>query len=313
MKCETVRNRILAVEDPNHLPGELEAHLSRCEGCRRWARRFASVERALTQIPVAPSEGFGKIAVLEYVRSATPPAKSTPATPAAKPKKTPEPAAPIVAETPVVELPAVLRDPSSNHRAAPVVSPATLNLEEDLPKKKWSFGQMAAKFWPAGLVAATLLIGSIAWISLRGNKAPKPPSMPADPMLESLVRLNVELSKTETAAERVKVLARVADELHQEMREIARADATGEDMQALEKMYRDVVLDGLISQAKLVDRGQREQILTKVADGLIQASQRAEKTAQEAPEHSATPLRDAASAAKDGNKRLRLLIREASL
>ena len=273
MNCHLARNRILAVEEPADLPDELSAHIRECAACKAWHGKFNAVDRALPQLPVHESDGLSLVAVLKKVR----------ATPTLK--KTAQPQA--------------------------AIAPMRLNLADDLPKKKRSFGRMAAKFWPAGLVAATLLIGTLAWLTLRGDRAPMKVPSPADPLLDSLVRLNVDLAKTQTAAERVVVLAKVADELNDEMRGIARADATGENMQALEEMYRRVVVKGLVAQAKLIDRKDREVLLGKIADGLAQAGDKAEKMAAESPEHSAASLREAAVTARDATKRLRVLIREA--
>lgn len=277
MNCQLARNRILAVEEPSELPDELAAHVDECVACKTWYRKFVAVDRALSQLPVHESEGTGLAAVLEKVR-AKPIAKSQAA---------------VVAS------------------AKPQAAPMPLNLADDLPKRKRSFGHMTAKFWPAGLVAATLLIGTVAWLTLRGDRSPARMPSPTDPLLDSLVKLNVDLAKTQTPAERVAVLAKVADKLNDEMRDIARADATGENMQALEEMYRKVVLNGLVAQAKLVDRKDREVLLGKIADGLAQAGKKADDMAAESPEHSAASLREAAGAAREATKRLRVLIREA--
>lgn len=283
MKCELARNRILAVEEPADLPEELAEHLNGCESCRAWARLFAQVDQVLNQLPVPASAGVGKTVVLERIRAA-------------------KPAVVMSAST----------KSSANHKPLQA-KPMPLDLEADLPKKKFKAGAFAAKYWPAGVIAATLLVGVIAWISLRGQKPQQPNQQPSDPLLESVVQLNVELAKTQSPAERVDVLTRLADELNQEMREIARADSTGESMQALELMYRKVVLQGLIAQAKLVERSKREAVLRPVADRLAMAVQSANQSAAESPEHSAVRLRNAADIARDGASEIHKLIKEASL
>lgn len=277
MNCDAVRNRLLAVEVPGDMPEEVAAHFEGCEACRAWSRLFMQMNEALRQLPVPASEGVGKTVVLERIRAAKP----------------------------AVSL-------SANHKPVSHAKPMPVDLEAELPPKKFKPGAFAAKYWPAGLVAATLLIGVIAWISLRDRQPPQGNPQPADPMLESVVRLNVELAKAQSASERVDVLTRLADELNQEMRDIARADATGENMQALELMYRKVVLQGLVVQAKRVERSKREQVLGRIADSLAQAGKNAEQTATEAPEQSALRLRNAADIAREGVKELRLLIKEAS-
>jgi len=209
--------------------------------------------------------------------------------------------APVEQNAPVLELPVIDRT------MPPAVSPVA---EPVVKRPGQSLGRWALQLWPAGLVAATLLIGAIAWFSVRGNRPAPSPSSPADPLLDHLVQLNVEMAKTQTPAQRVVVLARVADELNLEMREIARADASGDNMQALRQLYQNVVI-GLLDQAPLIDRAQKEAVLGKVAAGLVQAGQRAEQTASESPEHSAAALREAAGTAREGNKKLQRLIREA--
>jgi hypothetical protein len=311
MNCQPIRNRILAVEDLAQLPGELTAHLDECAACRSWRRKVVSVEQVLAQLPVPESDGLAKKAVLARIRDQSGAARDADFSPVAiAPATTPAP----------LEFTPILPEPSANHRSTnpssfaikPLAS--ALNLADDLPPKKYSVGRIAAKFWPAGLMAATLLLGTIAWLSLRGNKAPTPVATPRDPLLDSLVRLNVDLAdpKKQTAAERVQILALVAEDLNNEMRDIARADASGENMRDLEKMYRKVVLDGLVAQARLVDRSQREVVLGKIAASLARAGQNAENTAKESPQHSAESLRDAADAAHEGTKQINRLIQEAS-
>jgi hypothetical protein len=286
MNCQVARNRILDVEDPALLGGELAEHVDACESCRAWRRLFVQMDKALVQLPVPASEGVGKAVVLERIRAAKP-------------------------------MVSISTKSSANHKPITAAKPMPVDLEQDLPPKKYRPGAFAAKYWPAGLVAATLLIGVLAWLSLRNQKPQQqgPPS--ADPLLESVVRLNVELAKTKDATERVDVLTRLADELNQEMRDIARADATGENMQILEQMYRKVILQGLITQAKvvakMVERSKCEQVLGRIADSLAQTGQNTEQSAAEAPEHSAVRLRNAAEIAREGAKEIRLLIKEAAL
>jgi len=307
MSCQPIRNRILAVEEIAQLPRELALHLDECAACRAWHRKVVAVEQALVQLPVPESDGLAKKAVLARIREQSGAA-------AGDFDFTPVAAAPAP-----FEFAPALPEPRANHRsetpAAFAIEPLAkpLNLAEDLPPKKYSIGRITAKFWPAGLVAATLLLGTIAYLSLRNHQVPAPLATPRDPLLDSLVKLNVDLAdpKKQTAAGRVQILASVADELNKEMRDIARADASGENMRDLEKMYRKVVLDGLVAQARLVDRSQREAVLGEIADNLAKAGQNAENTAKDAPQHSAEPLRDAASAAREGAKKIRL-IQEAS-
>jgi len=304
MNCHQIRHRILALEQPSVLSGELAGHVKHCSSCLTWYRKFVQFDRAMSRLPIPESDGFVKAGLLEKIRTSEPPIKEIPLARL-------EPAAPRVVVPPKAKLspaPVVEAKPRPI-KIAPL--PMPVNLEDDPTRPRRSLGKLAARFWPASLVAATLLVGVITWMSLRGNRPVPTPPGPADPLLDQLVKLNVELAKSQSASERIVVLARLADELNQEMRDIARADATGENMQALEGMYKKVVLTGLIVQAKELRGVERELVLKKIVEGLKQAEQNAQQTAAQAPEHSARVLRDAAAVAKEGQKRLDQLIREA--
>ncbi|MCE9534138.1 MAG: hypothetical protein K8T89_23925 [Planctomycetes bacterium] len=278
MKCQPIRNRILAVDELGILPAELAMHLADCAACRTWHRKFMLVDRSLKRVPVPESNGMMKNALLEKIRT----------------------------------VPAPIAPPMTTHEGNGRTSakPLPMPIVAEPSKKKYSFRRLTENFWPAGLVAATLVIGMVAWLSLRNNRLPPPAATPNDPLLNSLVKLNVELAKSLTAEEQVVVLARVAGELNHEMRQIARADATGENMQALEKMYKKVVIQGLVAQARRIDRSKREAVLFKIVDELDEAEKNARQMADESPQHSAQSLIEAADTARDGTKTLRRLIRE---
>ncbi len=84
-------------------------------------------------------------------------------------------------------------------------------------------------------------------------------------------------------------------------------------MRDLHEMYHKVVLNGLMAQAKLIDKAERKTVLGQVATALAQSGDSALAKSQESPEHSAKILREAAGDAHEGTRRLRLLIQEALL
>lgn len=278
MNCHHARNRIMAVEEPASLPEELAEHLEGCEPCRAWMRTYEQMNGALNRLAVPAAAGYGKIAVLERIRG----------------------------------VPTIAATPSGNHKPFDAVKPMPIDLDDDLPVKNRRLAPLAAKYWPVGVIAATLLIGVIAWLNLRGQKPQQQTPQPSDPMLDNVVRLNVEFARAQAPADRVEVLTKLADELNQEMRDIARADSTGENMQALEQMYRKVVLQGLIAQAKLVLPAQRAAVLGPIANRLAAAKKVAAESAAASPEHSAVRLRNVADIAGDGAVEIHKLIKEAS-
>jgi len=301
MNCQLIRNRILAVPEPTRLPVELATHVKGCAGCRSWYRTFALMDKALCSMPAPESDGRAKATLLKKIRATASEKKPT-----ALEKPAPLEKVPSRDEERAKKIDLLL-SPMVNHKPTP------LSLDDELPKKKRpSLGHIAARFWPAGVVAATLLVGTVAWLSLRTGNTPVVVQAAPDQMLDDLVKLNVDLAKTEKAKERVPILAQIADNVNQEMRDIALADGTGENMQALQEMYRKVV-DSLVGQAKAIDKFDKNQIamLNSVADKLTQAGQKAEQKAADSPLQSAEPLRSAADVAREGTKRIRTIIKEA--
>src|SRR5579862_5103403 len=165
MKCQLVRNRILAIAKPVELPDELSAHLDGCSACSTWFRCALLVDNALRSIPVAESDGRAKAAVLAKIRKAS---KS----PMVSEKN--EAATKSFGDSPTLPI-------DSSELATPNHKPMPLSLDEDLSGKRYgTFGHYAAKFWPAGMVAAALLVAAIAWVSLRSGRTQPTPATPAD-------------------------------------------------------------------------------------------------------------------------------------
>lgn len=56
MKCESFRNRLLALPSPDAPTPELSAHLATCGGCRAFAARAGKLDALLAALPVPSSE-----------------------------------------------------------------------------------------------------------------------------------------------------------------------------------------------------------------------------------------------------------------
>ena len=112
-----------------------------------------------------------------------------------------------------------------------------------------------------------------------------------------------------TANRRVRALAALARELHNEMRDIARVDAGGETMVALQQMYSNVVNEGILMQArtKLLEGLVPEKValLEEVANQLEEVGKQADQLASEVPNTSVRPLRDVAEVARQGTRQIR--------
>src|SRR5947208_14995230 len=125
MNCSVARNRMLAVAEAAALPPDLAGHLSGCAACQSWRQLLGQVDAALVQLPVYPTDGKAKRQLLTQFRTATPKAKA-----------------------------ASKSDTPSARKKVATITPAA-------PKRP--LGERLARLWPAGLVAAALLLGAIAW------------------------------------------------------------------------------------------------------------------------------------------------------
>jgi hypothetical protein len=79
MNCEAVQNRLLDLLDLTIVPGDLSAHLSGCDLCRRFVDRAMLLNEELTELE-APSSEDAKMLFLDSVRSLGPVIKTRPST-----------------------------------------------------------------------------------------------------------------------------------------------------------------------------------------------------------------------------------------
>ena len=159
--------------------------------------------------------------------------------------------------------------------------------------------------WPAAAIAATSLVGVLAWMNLNGPRDAVAQT-PADPMLADAMKFRTALEAARSPDERVRVFLDWADSLQSNMQTWARVD-TGENLADAAKMYAKVVREGVIGQAKDVSDPQRKAV-KEAADRLAEAYQKAERLAQEVPPASVAPLQEVAAAAREGDRQLRLLL-----
>jgi hypothetical protein len=97
MKCSTLQSKLLALPDPAQVPEALQVHLNACPTCRAWHRAVVQVEAAVAALPVPPSDGQAKAALLRKLQSTPEPEPVTlPFRPAAA-KPAPKPASPFKA------------------------------------------------------------------------------------------------------------------------------------------------------------------------------------------------------------------------
>lgn len=274
MNCESARTRLLAHPDPAAPSESVTGHLAGCPACRAWHRLLVRVEAGVAALPVPASDGKAKRQLLEQFR----PARGAKAKPApVKVEPAPQPAA----------------------KAPPAPKPTVRPAGPRVP-----VGERLARLWPAGLVAAAVLVGVATWSMFGGGK--KPPDtvaakLPPDPLLEKAVKSKVALDTAKGPAEKLRVLNSLARDIDQEARDLARV-SPGE-VESLARMYEQVVTVGLVEQVKGLDDGERKK-LGPYLESLAQTEQEANRLAEEAPPEAIGPLKDIARAAGKGKGKL---------
>lgn len=281
MNCESARTRLLAVPDPAAPSESVAGHLAGCPACRAWHRLLVGVEAGVAALPVPASDGKAKRQLLEQFRPARG-AKAKPAQVKAEPAPAPKPSA---------------AQPAKAAQAPKgTVQPAGPRVP---------LGERLARMWPAGLVAAAVLVGVVTWSMFGGGK--KPPEttvakLPPDPFLQKAVASKVALDTAKGPADKLRVLNLLAKDIDEEARDLARVSPA--EVESLARMYEQVVTVGLVEQVKGLDDGERKK-LTPYLEALAKTEQEANRLAQGGvPPEAIGPLTDIAKAAAKGKGEL---------
>jgi hypothetical protein len=168
-------------------------------------------------------------------------------------------------------------------------------------------------------LAAAVVVLAIG-LSLWPRHAPvAEPAVAARTSAETAAWLNslrdARLAQAQSPRQRVELLAEFADSL---LREARQTDTLpGADrLELLAKVYLDTIQDKLLTQAReyarLASAEERQALLPRLAGELARTESEFERLAADAPDSSATSLRLIAAAARDGDKKLRELVRDAS-
>jgi hypothetical protein len=225
------------------------------------------VDAVLTATPFPGSNGEVKSQLL---------AQFKPATPAPKPER------PAARSTPKL--------------TTPVVMPVK-------PSQK-TFGERMARLWPAGLVAATVLVGAVSWAIFGGKPSDEPMVVEAhDQLLEDVVKAKVDLDRAETNPERLEILDRLAKRLHNQAGELSKV-SPDKNMDSLAAMYEKVVTQSLVDIARSLSADEKKALLPVYQENLSNAERNAYRLAGEAPVGSDVPLRNIAKAAEAGKNQL---------
>lgn len=187
--------------------------------------------------------------------------------------------------------------------------PPTIRFERRVVDKERGMRKIALAF---ALSAALVLIAACVWAWQHENPGLKNlvKRPPTDPLVASLLERDTRLAGARTPRERIESLADLAEDLHKGTRTLAR-DASPADLNALAERYREVVLKGIVAQAKSLPMSERTLVLEPIASRLTRTSSEADALASEVTPESAHALRMIAAAARDGDLTLRELLRTA--
>jgi hypothetical protein len=286
MNCKVVQKQLLTMENPERPSRRVQSHLAGCAACRDWQRRLVVLERNVARLPV-PQTG----ARVELLRRLL---QEMPASASGQPGT-------VVLEKPSAGPPETLRDAESldTLRSVPAVPPS----RPVVPR--WR------RIAPTA-AAATVLIAAAAWWMLRGGSPPDQ-NLTAQGLGESLVskvlQSDLRLAQAETPTQRLLALADLADDLHMETRTLAR-EADVAQLAGLARHFGDVVRKGLVPGAQEVSPDMRREVLQPIADRLARTSRDAEALARGLAGPAIEPLRVIATAAREGDNGLRVLLPE---
>jgi len=166
------------------------------------------------------------------------------------------------------------------------------------------FDERLTRHWPAGLIAAAVLVGTIAWLTFdRHSGSTQLAALPPDPLLDKVVTAKLELDAAGfDRARKLQVLARLGDDLHDQAQALALV-TPGPDMDSLARLY-STVGDSMVTEARALDKDEGREVLTSCIQGLARIEQEASKKATEAPVGSDQPLREIARVARESRTEL---------
>lgn len=170
------------------------------------------------------------------------------------------------------------------------------------------FTERMAKLWPAGLIAAAVLAGTIAWLTFdRNPNGGQVAALPPDPLLDKVVTAKIDLDAAyHDPARKLQVLAKLGDDLHDSAQALALV-TPGAEMDSLATLYASVG-ESMVSEARALRPDKVREALDPCIQGLVKIEQEASKKATEVPVGSTRPLLDIARVARKSRTELAKLL-----
>jgi hypothetical protein len=161
-------------------------------------------------------------------------------------------------------------------------------------------------------VAAGLVWAAAGWWLLHNQPGPIPSApqpLGPDRLVASLMSRDLGLAAAQTPAERLNLLAQLADDLRAETGKLAGSPQAADVLEELASQYRVVVEDGVVQRARQLRLKDRPAVLKPIAKQLDEARTDADSLAHDNPA-AASAFRAIADAAGHGSGQLQGLLRE---
>ncbi|MEZ6143764.1 MAG: hypothetical protein R3B84_24630 [Zavarzinella sp.] len=283
--CKQTQSKLLTIRDTAKISPDLAAHVQQCSTCAAWLQALSSMQQAIIVAP-KPDSSERKNAFINQFLAA-------PVVQAATERPAPKKAVP--AKKSATNVP--IESPrESIQLTEPKPKPAT---EQPVftPTVRQPFSERVARLWPAGIAAGLILTFTFVWYGFFHTNDTPVAETPRDPFLNDVVATTMEIDRSNTTGERVKLYHQLADRIHEQARSLARV--APDELESLARMYATVVSDGLVAQANSLAPQEKQQ-LTDYVRRLAESEQAAERLAAEAPPQSIPHLKAIAQTARQG-------------
>ncbi len=164
-------------------------------------------------------------------------------------------------------------------------------------------------------MAAALLLFITSWLVwYAGYHQPQLAVAPTtkglrDPLLADLGRYDIKPVETNDPGDRIRAMAEAADKLYARGQKDVPAGTPVADVVALTKLYGRVLEEGILKPAEGLSADERKLVLIPIANRLHDAESEWSRLSQQTglPAGVGTALKNAALAAREGEKKLREL------
>jgi hypothetical protein len=295
MNCQQCQRRLMSSERPEFPSLPVDAHLAECLSCREFQRQLVLVENNVGRVPVPASRG--KAHLLQQILQQS---KASPAVTRRAVGVCPGRAGSVSHRSPRSRFAGRWHEVGIGLAAAVVLVVCGLWIGNLLTRGSADNPQEAQTEGPAP--ASGPLPNPFP------RKAAKNPFASGKTLVAKLMDCDLKLAQAQSPRQRVEALSELATLLHRETTDLSKSAGTLE-LTKLAGLYKQVIHEGMLPQARELPMEERMEILPGVTAQLGKAGREAEQSARSTP-RSAEALRLIAAAAHDGDVQLRELMQE---